>query len=101
MSQTISPVPPQTAPTRRAARRFDAAQILDRSALDAEIDALARESAGNTDQLRKAAVTTFLRTLEQGHLWAREQLKAAGAALIARGRFRISKTRSSARSTAS
>jgi hypothetical protein len=39
--------------TRRAARKTEAPQVIDRKALDAEIEALARAHAGAPDDLRK------------------------------------------------
>ncbi len=81
MSQTTSPAVPGTAPARRAPRKSEAAQIIDRAALDAEIDAHARDHAGDRDGLRKAALASFLRALEQGHARAREELESAGRGL--------------------
>ena len=46
MSPTSSQAVIPSAPTRRAARKTEAPQVIDRKALDAEIEALARAHAG-------------------------------------------------------
>ena len=76
-SQAVIP----TAPTRRAARKTEAPQVIDRKALDAEIEALARAHAGAPDALRKGALALFRQALDEGHALARAQLESAGRGL--------------------
>ena len=76
-SQAVIP----SAPTRRAARKTEAPQVIDRKALDAEIEALARAHAGAPDALRKGALALFRKALDEGHALAREQLESAGRGL--------------------
>ena len=57
MSPTTSQAVIPSAPTRRTARKSEAPQqVIDRKALEGEIDALARAHAGDAPALRKAAV---------------------------------------------
>ena len=81
MSPTSSQAVIPTATTRRAARKTEAPQVIDRKALDAEIEALVRAHAGAPDALRKGAVALFRKALDEGHARAREQLESAGRGL--------------------
>ena len=61
------------------------APLLDRAALDADVEALSQTHRGDASALRRAVVARFLQALEDGRARARDILEAGGGGLACAG----------------